>query len=134
MQYLSLAHSDLAFAKSSLSAYAQANQVTLAGCQTHLKASQAYFMVCFVLAQQDLIVSFFSSNLISWSSQKQPIITRVRHSMNPLQILATTKLEWIQSLLRDLSVVLPSPPKLWCDNIGLVYLLANLVFMQRRSM
>jgi hypothetical protein len=38
---------------------------------------------------------------------------------------------WIQYLLRDLGVQLPSPPKFWCDNIGATYLAANPVFHAR---
>jgi len=44
---------------------------------------------------------------------------------------ATAELLWIQYILRDLGVQLPSPPKLWCDNIGATYLTANLVFHAR---
>jgi hypothetical protein len=43
----------------------------------------------------------------------------------------TAKPLWLQSLLCDLGVQLSSPPKLWCDNIGATYLVANPVFQAR---
>ena len=43
---------------------------------------------------------------------------------------ASSKLLWINSLLRELSISLPAPI-LWCDNIGATYLLANPMFHAR---
>jgi hypothetical protein len=38
-------------------------------------------------------------------------------------------LYWIQMLLKDLQVPLPSPPVLWCDNVGALALASNPIFL-----
>lgn len=37
----------------------------------------------------------------------------------------TAELIWVQSLLSKLSIFLPKPPILWCDNLGATYLSVN---------
>ncbi|KAJ9538947.1 LOW QUALITY PROTEIN: hypothetical protein OSB04_031680 [Centaurea solstitialis] len=41
------------------------------------------------------------------------------------------ELMWLQTLLRELRVLVKSVPTLWCDNLGATYLLANPVFHAR---
>jgi hypothetical protein len=38
---------------------------------------------------------------------------------------------WVQSLLKELGINSPPAAKLWCDNMGAKYLIANLVFHGR---
>jgi hypothetical protein len=38
---------------------------------------------------------------------------------------------WIQTLLKEIGVKVPSAAKLWCDNLGAKYLFANPVFHAR---
>ena len=75
---------------------------------------------------------YLGSNLISWSSRKQPTVARSSTEAEYKAIAnATAELLWIQSLQRDLHVSLSHPPVLWCDNIGATYLTANPVLHAR---
>jgi hypothetical protein len=72
---------------------------------------------------------FLGSNLVSWSAQKQPTISRSSTKAKYKAIAnATAKIMWIQTLLQELGVESPWAAKLWCDNIGAKYLSANHVF------
>ena len=72
---------------------------------------------------------FLDFNLLSWSSRKQPTVSRSSTEAEYRAIAnATAEVTWIQSLLRELGVFLHSSPTLWCDNIGATYLTANPVF------
>ena len=75
---------------------------------------------------------YLGPNLISWSSCKQPTVSR---SSTEAEYKAlengTAEAVWIQSVLKELGVHQPSPPVLWCDNLGATYLSANPVFHAR---
>jgi hypothetical protein len=72
---------------------------------------------------------FLGSNLISWSSRKQPIVSRSSTKVEYRSIANTAaKLIWLQSLLQELGVFLKHPPTLWCDNVGATYLIANPIY------
>ena len=54
---------------------------------------------------------FFGSNLISWSSHKQPTMSRLSTELEYRSLATTTaELLWLQSLLRELGFFLPRPP------------------------
>lgn len=75
---------------------------------------------------------FLGPNLISWSSHKQPIVSRSSIEAKYKTLAnGTTEVIWIHSLLRELGVHQPRPPILWCDNLGATYLTANPVFHAR---
>lgn len=75
---------------------------------------------------------FFSDNLVTWGSKKQNIISRSSIEAEFRSLAHTsTELLWVQTLLAELRISIPSPPILWCDNIGAVHLSANPVLHSR---
>jgi hypothetical protein len=75
---------------------------------------------------------FYGSNLVSWSSKKQPTVARSSTEFEYKALAnATAEVIWLQSLLKDLGVFQSRAPVLWCDNIGAVYLTANPIFHGR---
>jgi hypothetical protein len=72
---------------------------------------------------------FFGGNLVSWSSHKQSTVSRSSTETEYKVVAnATAKLIWIKVLLRELGILLPRLPSLWCENIGGTYLCANPIF------
>jgi hypothetical protein len=75
---------------------------------------------------------FISSNLVSWSAKKQATVSRSNTESEYKAIAnATTKVMWVQTLLREPGIPSPRAARLWCDNIGAKYLSANPVFHAR---
>jgi hypothetical protein len=71
-------------------------------------------------------------NILSWSSKKQPMVSRSSTESGYKAIANTTaKLTWIQTVLRELDVISPEPPILYCDNIGATYLTSNPIYHAR---
>jgi hypothetical protein len=72
---------------------------------------------------------FLDFNLVSWSAQKQPTISRSSTEGEYKDVAnAIGESMWIQTLLQELGVESPRAAKLWCDNIGTKYLFANPMF------
>ncbi|RVW39002.1 Retrovirus-related Pol polyprotein from transposon RE1 [Vitis vinifera] len=74
---------------------------------------------------------FLGSNLISWSSSKQRLVSKSSAESKYRGLVSlTAELVWIQSLLQELCLP-TSPPILWCDNQSAAHLAANSVFHSR---
>ncbi|WMV09972.1 hypothetical protein MTR67_003357 [Solanum verrucosum] len=75
---------------------------------------------------------FYGGNLISWSSQKQKVVTRSSTDAEYRALaFATTELIWIQQLISELHAPLTTPPIVLCDNLSAQFLSRNLVIHQR---
>jgi hypothetical protein len=75
---------------------------------------------------------FLGNNLVSWSSRKQPTVSRSSTEAEYKAVTnATAEIIWIQVLLHELKISQDRSPSLWCDNIGATYLSANPIFHRR---
>lgn len=73
---------------------------------------------------------FLGSNLKSWCSKKQSIVSRfTTEAKYRALVVVIIDLCWIQSLLYDLGVFLAKLPTLFCDNINTTYLVANPILL-----
>ena len=75
---------------------------------------------------------YLGSNLVSWSTRKQQTVSRSStESEYKALVDIVAEFTWLQTLLCELQVPVNSVPTLWYDNLGAMYLLANLVFHAR---
>jgi hypothetical protein len=69
---------------------------------------------------------FLGSNLISWSSKKQHVVSRSSTEVEyRAMALTTSDLYWLRMLFQELQVSLPSSPTIWCDNSGALSIASN---------
>jgi histone deacetylase 1/2 len=75
---------------------------------------------------------FYGPNLVSWSSRKQPTVSRSSTEAEYKAIAnGTAEVTWLQSVLREVGVFQMQAPTLWCDNLGATFLTANPMFHAR---
>ena len=72
---------------------------------------------------------YLGSNLVSWSSKKQAVVSRLSTEAEYKALAqATAEVTWIQSLLKELNIHLVTAPIMWCDNQSAIALAYNLVY------
>ena len=75
---------------------------------------------------------FLGSSPISWSSKKQPTVSRSSTEAEYRALASTAaELAWLRTLFCELRVFLPHIPILWCDNVFAIALASNPVFHSR---
>jgi len=75
---------------------------------------------------------FLGGNLVSWCARKQATVSRSSTEAEYKALAnATAEMMWVQKLLQELKVTHPPAARLWCDNLGAKYLLANPIFHAR---
>jgi len=75
---------------------------------------------------------FLGSNLISWCSKKQSVVSRSSTEAEYRSMAQTTaELYWLRMLLQGLQITLSAALSLWCDNVSAIALASNPVFHSR---
>ncbi|GJS97884.1 ribonuclease H-like domain-containing protein [Tanacetum coccineum] len=80
-----------------------------AGCPTTRRSTSRYCV-------------FLGNNLLSWSSKRQPTLSR---SSAEAEYRGVAETCWIRNLLRELHTPLSSATIVYCDNVSAVYLSSN---------
>ncbi|GKB15630.1 ribonuclease H-like domain-containing protein [Tanacetum coccineum] len=89
------------------------SDVVWAGCTTTRRSTSGYCV-------------FLSNNLLSWSSKRQPKLSRSSAEAEYRGVAnAVAEACWLRNLLRELHTPLSSATLLYCDNVSVVYLSCN---------
>ena len=76
--------------------------------------------------------TFLGSNLISWCSKKQSIISRSSTEAEYRSLtLTASEVTWIMSLLSEINMLPPKPPTIWVDNLSTISFASNPVLHAR---
>jgi hypothetical protein len=78
---------------------------------------------------------FLSDNLVSWSSKRQPVVSRSSAEAEYRAVAnGVAEAVWLRQLLHELHSPLPTSTLVFCDNVSAVYLSTNPVQHSARSM
>ncbi|KAK8957729.1 hypothetical protein KSP39_PZI001285 [Platanthera zijinensis] len=74
----------------------------------------------------------FGGHLVTWRSKKQSVVARSSAEAEYRAMTSiVSELTWLESLLTDLGVKLPSPAPLLCDSQAAIHIAKNPVFHER---
>ena len=75
---------------------------------------------------------YLGNNLVSWSSNKQPVIARSSTESEYRSLaVASAEISQLQSLFSELKLQCTKKPAIWCDNLSATELARNPVFHSR---
>ena len=75
---------------------------------------------------------YLGCNLIGWSSKKQSTVARSSIESEFKAVANTSvELQWLSKLIQELCLPAFHPPKIWCDNLGAVFISSNAAFRAR---
>ncbi|KAK8936826.1 hypothetical protein KSP39_PZI012397 [Platanthera zijinensis] len=76
--------------------------------------------------------TYLGGHLVTWRSKKQAVVARSSAEAEYRAMASVvSELTWLESLLTDLGVKLPSPARLLCDSQAAIHIAKNPVFHER---